>query len=329
MASAATSLEALRARLSACRILVAGDVMLDRYWFGRVDRISPEAPVPVVAADQCEERIGGAGNVAGNITSLGGACTLLAVTGDDEAGRTVAAMATRAGIEPHLVVERGGQTTVKLRVMSRNQQLLRVDFESPPGAPARAEALSRFAALLEDDDVRARVAVLSDYGKGGLDPIESRIELAAQKNIPVLIDPKGGDFSRYRGAAMVTPNLKEFERVAGAVADDHDMRDKADALMRRHHLDKLLVTLSDRGMALFARGREAIRSEARAREVYDVSGAGDTAIAVMAMAMAAGLDDRAALELANSAAGVVVSKLGTATASLAELEAALARDRAR
>ncbi|MGR3983822.1 MAG: D-glycero-beta-D-manno-heptose-7-phosphate kinase [Gammaproteobacteria bacterium] len=317
-----SKLEKQLGKLPACKILVAGDAMLDRYWFGRVERISPEAPVPVVGVERSEERIGGAGNVACNVTSLGAQCTLLALVGDDEAGRRLDGIAERAGIARELVTDHDAQTTLKLRVISQNQQLLRADFESAPGARALGRAHAKFAELLGAH----QAAVLSDYGKGGLRGVEKLIEQAREKNIPVLVDPKGGDFARYRGAAMVTPNLKEFEAAAGAVADDADMQRKAEELMRRHQLEKLLVTLSERGMVLFARGREAIRGEARAREVYDVSGAGDSVIAVMALALAAGLDDADALALANSAAGVVVSKLGTAAAGVEELSAALRRD---
>ena len=320
--SLGAGLDASLDKLSACNVLVAGDVMLDRYWFGPVERISPEAPVPVVAVNASEERIGGAGNVACNITSLGGKCTLLSVVGDDEAGGRVAEIAAQSGIDHQLVVDRAAKTTIKLRVLSRNQQLLRADFESPPGAQALEEMTAKFAGLLDGH----QAVVLSDYGKGGLDKIELLIELAAKKNIPVLVDPKGGSFARYRGANLVTPNLKEFEQVAGAVRDDDDMRDKAHDLMAQHLLDKLLVTLSDRGMILFSRTADAICREARAREVYDVSGAGDSVIAVMAMVTAAGIDDCTGLSLANSVAGVVVSKLGTATAGIEELKAALSRD---
>lgn len=309
-------------KLPACNVLVAGDVMLDRYWFGAVERISPEAPVPVVTVDASEERIGGAGNVAGNITSLGGKCTLLSVVGDDEAGGRVTEIANQSRIAHQLVVDRAAKTTIKLRVLSRNQQLLRADFESPPGTGALDETSAKFADLLAGH----QAVVLSDYGKGSLDRIEILIELAAKKHIPVLVDPKGGNFSRYRGATMVTPNLKEFEQVAGAMVDDEDMEIKAHEQMERHNLEKLLVTLSDRGMVLFSQRGKSVRRGARAREVYDVSGAGDSVIAVMAMAAAAGLDDHAGLRLANSAAGVVVSKLGTATTTIAELKAALDRD---
>ena len=295
MASVAANLR----RLSACSVLVAGDAMLDRYWFGPVERISPEAPVPVVTVNASEERIGGAGNVACNIASLGGKCTLLSVVGNDEAGNRVAEIATHSGITHQLVVDQLAKTTIKLRVLSRNQQLLRADFESPPGARALDETTAN---------------------------IQTLIELATQKHLPVLVDPKGGNFARYRGATLVTPNLKELEQVAGTVVDDQDMDVKAAALMQRHCLNKLLVTLSDRGMVLYDREGGVLRREARAREVYDVSGAGDSVVAVMAMATAAGLDDDTGLHLANSAAGVVVSKLGTATASVAELKAALRRD---
>ena len=309
-------------KLAAGKVLVAGDVMLDRYWFGQVERISPEAPVPVVQVVASEERIGGAGNVACNITSLGGQCTLLAVVGDDEAGGKVAEIATHSGIAHQLVLDDTAKTTIKLRVLSRNQQLLRADFESPPGSAALDEVTERFSGLLAEH----QAVVLSDYGKGGLDHIEDLIKLAAKKHIPVLVDPKGGNFARYRGANIVTPNRMEFEQVAGTVVDDDDMEAKANQLIKQHNFDKLLVTLSDRGMALFAKQCAPILREAHVREVYDVSGAGDSVIAVIAMATAAGIEDDIALELANSVAGVVVSKLGTATATIEELQAALKRD---
>lgn len=321
----ANSLTAGLAGWAQCNILVVGDVMLDRYWFGRAERISPEAPVPVVTVDAVEERIGGAGNVARNITALGGQCTLLSVVGDDEAGRSITEIASQANLTPHFVVDFTGRTTVKLRIMPRNQQLLRVDFEAPPAAQALATAFAKFAEVLADH----QAVVVSDYGKGGLGNIAQWIELAAKKNIPVLVDPKLNDFSAYRGATMITPNLKEFEQVVGAVLDDADMQRKATHLLHQYQLEQLLVTLSERGMALFSQNREPLRCQARAQDVYDVSGAGDTVAAVMALALAAGLDDRIALELASAAAGIVVSKLGTATADCAELSAAVARNAAR
>lgn len=311
-------------KLAACNILVAGDVMLDRYWFGGVERISPEAPVPVVAVGRSDERLGGAGNVACNVTALGARCTLLALVGDDDAGRRARDIASFAGVNDACVTDGDTQTTVKLRVIAQNQQLLRADFESAPGDAALREAHEKFAALAGEHDA----VVLSDYGKGFLRDAGALIAIARKQNLPVLVDPKGGDFSRYHSASMVTPNLKEFEQAAGVVTGDADLQARAEELMRRHALQKLLVTLSERGMVLFAGGGESVRGEARAREVYDVSGAGDSVIAVMALAMAAGAGDADALALANSAAGVVVSKLGTATATADELRAALRRDHA-
>ena len=314
MASVADNL----ARLASCNILVVGDVMLDRYWFGAVERISPEAPVPVVRVDSREHRLGGAGNVACNITALGGQCTLVAVVGDDEAGAQVETLAAHAGVARQWVVDDAMETTLKLRVLARHQQLLRADFESRPTARALDALGEKFDELLPSHDA----VVLSDYGKGGLARVENLIDAAAKKNVAVLVDPKG-DFARYRGAATVTPNLTEFEQVAGKVADDADMQAKATELMSRHKLQKLLVTLSERGMKLFSRDG-VLHAQARAREVYDVSGAGDSVIAVMAMAAAVKLDDDIALQLANAVAGQVVSKLGTATADLDALKAALA-----
>lgn len=313
------TLVASLAKLSACRILVVGDVMLDRYWFGRVDRISPEAPVPVVTMENTEERIGGAGNVACNIAALGGQCTLLSVVGDDVAGRTLLDIATQSNITPHFVVDPNEQTTLKLRVMSRNQQLLRVDFESSPSTPTVTATLKKFAELLAGH----QVVILSDYGKGSISKIEKLIKLTAEQNLPIVVDPKNSNFSRYQGATILTPNLKEFESVVGTVADDADMQHKANHLLQQHGLEKLLVTMSERGMVLFSRNGDPIRCQSCAKAVYDVSGAGDTVVAVMALAMAAGLDQRIGVALASNAAGIVVSKLGTATATIEELTAAI------
>ena len=317
-------------KLTARRVLVAGDAMLDRYWLGAVDRISPEAPVPVVAVKDVDERLGGAANVARNIAALGGRCALLALRGDDANGRTLAELAARADLDCHLIADRAGQTAVKLRVVAQKQQLLRVDFESPPGAAALAAADAKFTALLapesgDNRDANCQVVVLSDYGKGGLTHCARWIAQSRANNIPVVVDPKGGDFSRYRGASLVTPNLTEFEQAAGAVAGDDDMRVKAEKLLRANEIDKLLITLSARGMMLVTRDG-VMHRRARAREVYDVSGAGDTVVAVMAMAIAAGLTDNVALGIANAAAGVVVSKLGTASATRAEVQAEMTRE---
>ncbi len=309
-------------QLSASTVLVVGDVMLDRYWFGQASRISPEAPVPVVSIDanqKIDERLGGAGNVATNITALGGKCTLLSIIGEDEVGCAVTDLASASGIDHHFVFDTSIRTTLKLRVMAQNQQLVRVDFESPPSLPALAESMEKFTELLDAH----QIVVFSDYGKGGLDNIESMIKLARAKDIPVLVDPKSSLFSRYGNATMVTPNLKEFNQVVGQVTDNDDMQTKAHELMRQHRIDKLLVTLSEHGMVLFSSRQKSIRCKAYIREVYDVCGAGDTVIAVMAMAMAAGLDDHIGLNLATGAASIVVSKLGTAVASIAELETIL------
>ena len=207
-------------RLASAKILVVGDVMLDRYWFGRVERISPEAPVPVVSVDADDERIGGAGNVACNITALGGACSLLAITGDDEARYRVRDIAAAAGISANLVNDKGAKTTIKLRVISRNQQLLRADFEAPPGDKALGLCTDRFAALV----AKHQAVVVSDYGKGGVARVAELIACARDAGVPVLVDPKGGDFSRYKGADLVTPNLAEFEQAAGAVGGDDDLQ---------------------------------------------------------------------------------------------------------
>lgn len=314
-AAVIAALDAVRGKT----VLVAGDAMLDRYWFGRADRISPEAPVPVVTVRERDARLGGAGNVAANITALGGRATLLAVVGDDDAGRELAGLAAAAGIDCDLVVDRGGQTTVKLRAIARRQQLLRADFEAAPGAAALDAVEAKFAAQLP----RCQAVVLSDYGKGGLARIGGLIDAARAREIPALVDPKGDDFSRYRGAATVTPNLAEFEAVAGPLDGDDDLRTEAEKLLRENDLRRILVTLGERGMALFSGDRAPLRHRAQARAVFDVSGAGDTVMAAMALATAAGVDDGAALALANLAAGIVVSKVGTATATDAEIRAAL------
>jgi len=309
-------------RLQGGAVLVAGDAMLDRYWFGRVERISPEAPVPVLGVQTRDARLGGAGNVAANITALGGRATLVAVIGEDAPGRELDALAARAGVAREFVVDRGRQTTVKLRAIARRQQLLRADFESAPSAAALDEFAAKFAAQLP----RHRAAALADYGKGGLARIEGLLAAAAARGVPALVDPKGVDFARYRGAALVTPNLAEFEAVAGAVDGDDDLRAKAEKVLFDNDLQRLLVTLGERGMALFSGPGEALRHAARARAVFDVSGAGDTVVAVLALAAAAGVDDAAALALANAAAGVVVGKVGTATATAADIRAALQRE---
>ncbi len=304
------------------KVLVVGDVMLDRYWFGDVDRISPEAPVPVVSVTNCDEKMGGAGNVAVNIASLGGQCTLLAIVGDDDAGATLEQLATQSGINHTFVVDSVAPTSIKQRIVSRNQQLIRADFEGLPDDLSISILENTLTEQLSDHDI----VIISDYGKGAVMAAARLIALSRAANTPVFVDPKGADFSRYAGSTMITPNLNEFELVVGTVQNDQDMQQKANQIISEHNVDSLLITLSERGMILFEQDESFLHSPARSREVYDVSGAGDTVIAVMAMSMATGLQSKDALSIANSAAGVVVSKLGTATTSMEELRRAMVRD---
>lgn len=299
------------------RVLVVGDVMLDRYWFGDVSRISPEAPVPVVKIDHSEERPGGAANVARNIAALEGRASLLSVVGADEAGRILTRILSEAGIDASLHEDAKLSTTVKLRVIGRQQQLLRIDFENTPDHEVLRAKLAEFESRVADCDA----VILSDYGKGGLAHIADMIRLARAAGKPVLVDPKGEDYARYAGATVITPNRAELRQVVGRWADDDDLAAKAQKLRRELGIDALLVTRSEEGMTLFTETGTA-HEPALAREVFDVSGAGDTVIATVAVMMAAGLELAAAMQLANRAAGVVVGKLGTATCTLAELKAA-------
>ncbi len=288
--------------------------MLDRYWFGDVSRISPEAPVPVVKVSRSEDRIGGAGNVARNAAALGAQATLLSVVGTDEVGRALAQRIAAEAFTARLHEDADYQTTLKLRVIGRQQQLLRIDFEAPPKQEVLAAKLKDYENLVENCDV----VVLSDYGKGGLAHVASMIELARRHHKPVLVDPKGEDYERYRGATLLTPNRSEFREVAGSWRNDQELALKAEALRERLALEALLITRSEEGMTLF-RQEQIFHEPTVAREVYDVSGAGDTVIAVLASALAAGADYHDAVILANRAAGIVVGKLGTAVVSPAEL----------
>jgi rfaE bifunctional protein kinase chain/domain len=301
-------------KLAQTRILVVGDVMLDRYWFGDVERISPEAPVPVVRVGQTEERLGGAANVARNITALGAQAGLLSVIGDDESGHTLARLAEAEGINNHLHRDPRLPTTVKLRIIARRQQLARVDFESAPELEVLDAHLDEYRALLAD----YRLVILSDYGKGGLTHITRMITLAREAGCPVLVDPKGDDYSRYAGASVLTPNRAELREVVGRWTSEADLTRRAQSLRRSLGLQALLLTRSEEGMTLFTED-EAWSISTQAREVFDVSGAGDTVIAVLGTMMAAGLGLREAVAIANKAGGIVVGKLGTATASAAEL----------
>ena len=305
------TLSATVAAFAKARVLVVGDVMLDRYWFGDVARISPEAPVPVVHVQRSEERPGGAANVARNAAALGARVTLLSVVGRDEAGAQLARLLKRDKVTARLHRDAGVATTVKLRVIGRQQQLLRVDFETTPGHEVLAAKLREYRGLLRDHDV----VILSDYGKGGLAHIESMIVAARRAGIAVLADPKGEDFKRYRGATVLTPNRSEFQQVAGKARSEADFTLRAQKLRRALGLEALLVTRSEEGMTLYRKGGQGSRLHvpAQAREVFDVSGAGDTVIATLAVAMASGAAMGQAVRMANRAAGIVVGKFGTAT----------------
>ncbi len=306
------------ADLSTARLLIVGDVMLDRYWFGEVERISPEAPVPVVKISRSEERPGGAANVAGNVLALGAQVSLLSVVGDDEAGRLLLNLVAAKGVDVSLHRDPAISTTVKLRVIGRQQQLLRIDFETSPSHEILRAKLKDFSERVAACDA----VILSDYGKGGLTHIAEMIRLARSAGKIVLVDPKGDDFSKYAGATVVTPNRAELRTVVGGWRDEAELSDKAEALRSALDLSALLLTRSEEGMTLFnANGRW--HEPAVAREVFDVSGAGDTVIATMAVMLACGVPWTEAVHVANVAAGIVVGKLGTAVVSRNELAMAL------
>ena len=304
--------------LSAVRLLIVGDVMLDRYWFGDVSRISPEAPVPIVKVERSEERPGGAANVARNAAALGAHVSLLALVGNDEAGVTLKRLMSECGVDASLYIDDAVDTTVKLRVVGRQQQLLRIDFETTPSHEALRAKLSEFAQRLPACDA----VVFSDYGKGGLTHIAEMIALARAAGKIVLVDPKGDDYTSYAGATVITPNRSEMREVVGRWKDDAELEFKAGALRSQLDLQALLVTRSEEGMTLFHAGG-TVHEKAVAREVFDVSGAGDTVIATLAVMLANGADWQQAIHVANVAAGVVVGKLGTAVVTRAELDAAL------
>ena len=312
--TAAAPFSAYRAAVARARVLVVGDVMLDRYWFGDVERISPEAPVPVVKIARSEERPGGAANVARNAAALGAQATLLSVVGDDEPGRALARLLEGEHVQASFLRDAAAPTTVKLRVIGRQQQLLRIDFETAPSHEVLAAKLADFERLVAEADL----VILSDYGKGGLAHIATMISRARAAGKPVLVDPKGDDYARYRGATLLTPNRSEFRQVAGRWRDEADLTARAEALRRDLALDALLVTRSEEGMSLYT-GGGALTIPAQAREVYDVSGAGDTVIATLGVLLAAGAPLPDAVRIANEAAGVVVGKLGTAVVQPHEL----------
>jgi D-glycero-beta-D-manno-heptose-7-phosphate kinase len=303
-----------RERTRNARLLVVGDVMLDRYWFGDVERISPEAPVPVVKIARAEERPGGAANVARNAAALGASTTLLSVTGDDDAASVLEKLVRSESVRASFHRDASIATTVKLRVIGRQQQLLRIDFESPPSQEALASKLADYRDLVAANEV----VILSDYGKGALRHVTDMIEDARRQKKRVLVDPKGDEWDKYRGATLLTPNRGEFREVVGRWKSEADMTTRAQALRTRLGLEALLVTRSEEGMTLYdATG--ALTIPAQAREVFDVSGAGDTVIATIGTLLASGASLADAVRIANEAAGIVVGKLGTAVVTPGEL----------
>lgn len=301
-------------RVAQCRVLVVGDVMLDRYWHGEVARISPEAPVPVVHIQREENRLGGAANVALNIKTLGARVTLLSMVGQDDAARSLRNLLNAQGIECELGEDPGMETIVKLRVIGRSQQMLRIDFEKEPDHEILSNMLGRFGELLAEHDM----VLFSDYGKGGLAHIPKMIRLAQDAAKPVLIDPKGTDWSRYSGATVITPNRAELTQVLGSWQDEASLGSKVEALLAQLQLKALLLTRSEYGMSLFEAGRVS-SVPAQVREVADVTGAGDTVIATLALMVACGLELQQAMAWANKAGGLVVAKFGTASLTYDEL----------
>ena len=300
--------------LDKVRILVVGDVMLDRYWFGDVSRISPEAPVPVVRIAKREARLGGAANVARNAAALGTQAGLLGIVGNDEAGDEVQQLLEGSGIRSYLKRDAAISTIIKLRVIGRQQQMVRIDFEEAPTDTVLRDKLEQFKTLLPDYDV----IVLSDYAKGSLVAVADMIAAARAAGKVVMVDPKGDDFSRYAGATVLTPNKSEFKLIAGSWSSEEQLTAKAQAMRAELKLDALLLTRSEEGMTLYTDGAQ-FHTPAQAREVFDVSGAGDTVIATMACMLGAGAGWQEAVETANRAGGIVVGKLGTATVTHAEL----------
>jgi len=304
---------------SAGHLLVIGDVMLDRYWHGSTTRISPEAPVPVVKVENDEFRAGGAGNVALNAASLGACTELVGLVGRDEPARLLREQLEQGGVLCRLLEAPQHPTITKLRIISRHQQLIRLDFEDNFAVLESAGIEQAYAAALPGKGA----VVLSDYGKGTLSQVSGLIRLARERALPVVVDPKGADFGRYTGATVITPNMTEFEAVVGHCGDETTLRSRGEALIEALGLEAMLITRSERGMTLLQKGQAALDLPTRARDVFDVTGAGDTVVAVLGTGLACGLSMADATALANTAAGVVVGKLGTATVSVAELTAAL------
>jgi len=304
----------LKKRLQRARVLVVGDAMLDRYLFGDVERISPEAPVPVVRVTREEHRLGGAANVALNVKALGPGVTLITVVGDDEPARTLEGLLTKHQVEVILGRDPKLFTCVKLRVIGRAQQLVRVDFENQPDHEVLADMLTDFARIVPQYDA----VLFSDYGKGGLTHIPRMIELARAAGKPVLVDPKGDDYSRYAGATVITPNRSELAQVIGSWKTEAQLEERVQQLREANRFDGVLLTRSEEGMSLFDQAGQ-IKVPAQAREVFDVTGAGDTVISTLAAMLSCGMSLREAMPIANRAGGIVVGKFGTATVSYEEL----------
>lgn len=306
-------IEFLQQDLTTNKVLVVGDVMLDRYWFGNVDRISPEAPVPIAKINKIEDRPGGAANVARNIASLGGNVTLLSVVGEDEPSLVLEKLLLTEQVNTVFKKDSTISTIVKLRVIAKNQQLIRIDFEEKPSHEILAEVLDNFVEIID----QYQVVILSDYGKGGLSHTSKMIEIAKAHNKIVLVDPKGSDYSKYQNATMITPNRSEMRDATGNWSNEQELLDKATKLKQQLNLDYLLVTRSEEGMTLFS--DQAYNHPTFAQEVFDVSGAGDTVIGTIGLMLANNASIREAVEIANFAAGIVVAKLGTATVKKDEL----------
>ncbi len=300
--------------VASARVLVIGDLMLDRYWFGEVERISPEAPVPVVHVARKEDRLGGAANVARNIVALGATVTLAGIVGQDEPADRMRELIREAGIEATLLEDPKHPTTLKMRVLGRQQQLLRIDFEQRPSASLVDQLYQSVESMMSQHDI----VVLSDYAKGVLSHVEILIKMARKSGVEVLVDPKGSDYRRYRGATLVTPNRSEMQQAVGHWSSEDDLSDRAQKLRQDLDLEAVLVTRSEQGMTLFTKaGREHVNAEAH--EVFDVSGAGDTVLATLAVMRGAGLGWPEAMRWANRAGGIVVGKLGTSVVTAGEL----------
>lgn len=302
-------------QFSSIRALVVGDVMLDRYWFGSVDRVSPEAPVPILSVTETQMRAGGAANVAHNLRALGVQTHSLSVIGDDQAGRDISGLIESYGAQLSTVKDPTIKTIEKLRMMAQNHQLLRADFDHSPSDAALDAYFMEYEKALEETDV----IIFSDYGKGSLRDCAKMIKLARSMGKKVIVDPKGKDYSRYSGASLITPNTREFEAVVGICENEDQFTKRACALRKQLQIDALLVTRSEQGMSLFDEAGQRVDSPAQALEVYDVSGAGDTVIALMAVCQALDMEAEQSLHLANTVAGIVVGKVGTAVAGIEEV----------